>query len=319
MRYNARVFSLLGQSGSIFGISLLDQVQTRKNLLVLSADMSTTAGLDKFKAKYPDRFVNVGIAEQNMIGIAAGLTDEGWKTVSVTQACFISMRCFEQIRQYCGYMGGKQIIVGLASGFSLSFLGNTHYALEDIALMRTIPGMTVIAAADAMEAVKIFEAALDENHPVYIRLYGGTNTPVVYSSNFEYKIGKAIKLKDGNDIQLVATGSMVSHALNVSKALEKEGIKASVVDMHTIKPLDTSVIDLNAKLIVTLEEHFTTGGLGSAVADFLSEEEEHPALYKIGVNDSFSVVGDYEFLMKSNHLDDESIIDTIMGQLKGGK
>lgn len=140
-KLNTKILSSLGQGGSIFGITLLDLMKEREDIVVLSADMSTPAGLDKFKSLYANHFFNLGIAEQNMIGVAAGLMDEGYKTISVAQACFISMRCFEPVRQFLGYMHSKQVLVGIGSGFSLTFMGNTHYALEDIALMRSIPGM----------------------------------------------------------------------------------------------------------------------------------------------------------------------------------
>lgn len=311
MRYNSRVFSLLGQGGAIFGVSLLEQMKLKKNLLVLSADMSTTAGLDKFKTQYSESFINAGIAEMNMIGMASGLSDEGYKTISVTQACFVSMRDFEAVRQYCGYMGKKQIIIGIGSGFTLTFLGNTHYALEDIALMRSIPGMTIIVPADAMEAVKAFEAALEIDAPTYIRLYGGTNIPILFKDDFEYKIGKAIQLKEGKDIQIIATGSRVSTALTVAENFEKEGISASVIDMHTIKPLDTNSIDMNVHLLVSVEEHFKIGGLGTAISDYLAGFSSHPKLLKIGVEDKFSVVGDYDYLIDQNGLSEEKIYKTI--------
>lgn|SRR5574344_1983468 len=316
MKYNARVLSLLGQGGGIFGLALMNKMKERTDIMVLSSDMSTPAGLDKFKNAYPDNFINVGIAEQNMIGVAAGLTDEGYKTVSVTQACFISMRAFEPVRQYLGYMHSNQILIGLGAGYSLTFLGNTHYALEDIALMRNIPDMKVIAPCDSYEAVKAFGAALKCDTPVYIRLYGGTNTPIVYKQDFEYEIGKAIELKKGNDIQIISTGSMVPQTMKVAEELEKEGYSVSLIDMHTIKPLDISVINKHSKMIVTVEEHFLIGGLGSAVSDYLVEQEKSPAFLKIGVEDRFSKVGDYQFLLDYNGLTAEKILNRIKDKIK---
>lgn len=315
MKYNARVLSLLGQGGAMFGLSLMELIEEHPQLIVLSSDMSTPAGLDKFKGTYPNNFINVGIAEQNMIGVAAGLTDEGYKTVSVSQACFITMRAFEPVRQYVGYMHSNQILVGLGSGYSLTFLGNTHYALEDIALMRTIPDMTVVAPCDAIEAVKVFEQALTYDKPVYIRLYGGTNTPIVYKQDFDFKIGKAITLREGNDIQIIATGSMVAESLKVADKLKENGYSVSLIDMHTIKPLDTKMVSKDAKLIVTVEEHYLIGGLGSAVADYLSSFNSHPQLLKIGVEDRFSDVGDYPYLLDFNGLTSDKIIEKIRESL----
>jgi transketolase len=315
MNYNSKLLSMFGQGGSMFGVTLFEAMKENNKIMVLSSDVSSPAGLDKFKAAYPDNFMNMGIAEQNMIGAAAGLTDNGFKTIAVAQSCFISMRSFEPIRQYLGYMESKQILVGFGSGFSLQFFGNTHYALEDISLMRTVPGMTVVAPCDCLEAVKVLEAALEYDAPIYIRLFGGTGIPLVYNEDFDYEIGKSIKLKDGHDIQLVATGSMVSVALKVAEQLDEENVKASVIDMHTIKPLDQDAFDNDVSLIVSLEEHRVVGGLGDAIADYLSQYATHPRLLKIGVPDQFSVVGDYPYLMELNGLSINKIIEKIKSVL----
>lgn len=314
-KFSAKMLSSFGQGGGAFGVTLLELMKEYENIVVLTADMSTPAGLDKFKSLYADHFLNLGIAEQNMIGVAAGLTDEGYKTISVAQACFISMRCFEPVRQFLGYMQSKQILVGIASGFSLTYLGNTHYALEDFALMRSIPGVTVVAPSDVMQAMKALDAAVRGNTPIYIRLYGGTSLPVVYEEDFDFEIGKAISLRTGKDLQLVATGSMVTIALEVANRLQEEGISASVLDMHTIKPLDTLALDMNAPAIVSLEEHRVIGGLGEAIADYLSQHASHPKLLKIGVEDEFSVVGDYTYLMEQNGLSSDRIVERIKSYL----
>ena len=295
----------------MFGLLLPEAMKSNDKIIVLSSDMSTPAGLDKFKASYSENFVNMGIAEQNMIGFAAGLSSEGYKTICVAQSCFITMRDFEQVRQYMGYMKSKQILVGIGSGLSLMFMGNTHYAIEDIALMRMIPGMTVTAPCDSLEAVKLLEAALTYDGSVYIRLFGGTGLPIVHADNINLEIGKAIKLLDGRDIEIIATGSMVRNALDVAGKLEADGISTSVVDMHTIKPLDKMAVDFNKKLIVTIEEHSVIGGLGSVVADYISEEKEAPLLLKIGVNDTFSPVGDYGFLLEQNGLSVDKIYSKV--------
>lgn len=308
---SAKVLSSFGQGGSAFGITLLNLMKEQDNIMVLSADMSTPAGLDKFKSTHANHFLNLGIAEQNMIGVGAGLTDEGYKVISVAQACFISMRCFEPVRQFLGYMHSKQILIGIGSGFSLTFMGNTHYALEDIALMKTIPDMTVIAPSDAMQAMKALEAAVHKDGPVYIRLHGGTSLPIVYEADFKFEIGKAINLRSGKDLQIVATGSMVSIALKVAEQLAEEGISTSVVDMHTIKPLDKEVLDMNTPVIVSLEEHRIVGGLGDSVGSYLSQYTSHPKLLKIGVEDKFSVIGDYPYLMDENGLSCSKIVERI--------
>jgi transketolase len=315
-KVNFKLMSMAGQGGSVFGISLIELINHRNDLIVLSSDMSTPAGLDKFKAAYPDHFMNMGIAEQNMIGTAAGLAEEGYKPICVAQACFITMRSFEQVRQYCGYMQIPMVIIGIGSGVSLQYMGNTHYAVEDLALMRTIPGMEVIAPCDSYEAVLAFEYAVNTNHPVYIRLFGGTAIPAVFNEEKEFKCGKAIKMREGKDVQIIATGSMVGNALKVAEDLEAEGIKTSVTDMHTIKPFDSETIEMDKKLIVTLEEHNIIGGLGDAVAAFLSQKSTHPKLLKLGITDRFLPVGSYKYLLQQCGLDVESIKKSIIDNIE---
>lgn len=315
-KYNPKMLSMFGQAASIFGAFLPEISAERDDIIVLSADMSTPAGLDKFKSLYPERFINLGIAEQNMIGVGAGLADEGYTVVSEAQACFITMRSFEPIRQYCGYMGGKQIIVGLSSGFSLTLMGNTHYALEDIALMRTIPGMAVIAPCDAFEAIKAFEAALEYSKPCYIRLHGGPGVPAIYNEDFQYTIGKSIKLQDGDDLQIIATGSMVSQSLKAAEILSENGISAEVLDMHTISPIDSSAIREDVSKIVTVEEHRVCGGLGDTIASITSSSKRYPPLLKIGVPMSFGKVGDYQYLLENYELTAPQIAERIMNSIK---
>lgn len=314
-KVNFKLMSMAGQGGSVFGMALMELMERRSDLMVLSSDMSTPAGLDKFKAAYPSHFMNMGIAEQNMIGAAAGLADEGYKPICVAQASFVTMRSFEQVRQFCGYMQIPLVLVGIGSGLSLQYMGNTHYALEDIALMRTIPEMEVIAPCDSYEAVKAFEYALDSTHPIYIRLFGGTAIPAVFTDDIAFTCGQAITIRNGNDVQIIATGSMVGYAIKVSEELATVGVEAAVVDMHTLKPLDEKAIALDKKLIVTIEEHSVIGGLGSAVADVLSGHETHPKLLKLGTNDCFMPVGSYPFLLKQSGLDVESIIRLITSNL----
>lgn len=309
------MLSMFGQAASIFGAFLPELSEQRDDIIVLSADMSTPAGLDKFKSQFPGRFINLGIAEQNMIGVGAGLADEGFTIISEAQACFITMRCYEQIRQYSGYMKGKQILVGLSSGFSLTYMGNTHYALEDIALMRTIPGMTVIAPCDAFEAVKAFDAAVRYDSPCYIRLIGGPGIPVVHSSDIKFEIGKAIRLREGNTVQIIATGSMVTESLKAADMLAESGIEAEVLDMHTISPIDIDAIRKDVKTIITVEEHREIGGLGDAVASAISTVTGYPQLLKIAAPMSFGRVGDYHYLLEQNGLTAQKIFENISNNL----
>lgn len=303
----------LGQAGAVFSMYLPDIIEQHPNLRVLTADMSYIAKLERFKALYPDQFINVGIAEQNMLGVCAGLTSEGYQCVALAQATFITMRCFEQVRQYMSYMQYPIILIGLAGGFQLQFMGNTHYALEDIALMRSIPGIVIMSPADAGEAVKCFEEALTLNRPVYIRFTGDASNSV-YAEDFQYECGKSVCLKDGNDVTVFAVGSMVEAALKAAQILEEQnGLSIRVVDMHTIAPLDKDAITKakDSKLVVTIEEHHIKGGLGSAISDFTSSLGTFPPLLKLGVGDDYSEVGDYEYLLKQHRLIPEMIAEDI--------
>ena len=306
--YNSKLMAMYGQSASMFGVALPELAAQREDIVVLAADQSVPAGLDKFKSMYPDRFYNVGIAEQNMIGIAAGLSDEGYLPVCVAQSCFLTMRAYEPIRQYAGYMQKRMILVGLFSGFTTSLMGNTHYAKEDISLMRTIPGMQVVAPADALEAVKCFESAIISMNPTFIRLWGGTGIPVIYPTDYDYVLGKANQLRSGKDIQLVATGSMVVQVLEAATLLSEAGIEADVINMHTIKPLDATLLD-KSKPIFSIEEHSIIGGLGDALNDVGIH------VYKIGIADSFGVVGKYNYLLEQNNLTGEEIKQYILKNL----
>lgn len=313
MKFNAKLFSMFGMNGAVFG-NAVPFYHDAYNFKVLTSDMSYGAGLSRYEQKYPSDFIDVGIAEQNMLGITAGLASEGIKCIAVAQGCFLTMRSFEPVRQYMGYMGNKAILIGINSGFALTFFGNSHYALEDITLMRSIPGMTVLSPADAGEAVKAFETALEMDSPVYIRLTGTTNVPIVYPEDFEYTLGKARKVYDGgNEVFIFATGTMVNNSIEAAKILTSEGSKMSVYDMHTIKPLDAEVIRAakTAKLIVTVEEHNIIGGLGGAVAEVMAEEGNMPKLVRLGVNDRFCEVGDFNFLLEQNGLTAISIADSI--------
>lgn len=316
-KLKARIYSAMGEPASIFGVALIEQMKRRDDIFVLSADMSNYAGLDKFKKAYPHRFINMGIAEQNMVGTAAGLASEGFRPVVEAQSCFLSMRAFEQVRQYAGYMKFPIIFVGINAGMSLEYMGNTHFSIEDLGLMRNIPGMTVFSPSDAGEATKVFEAALEINGPSYIRLMGSMGARTVFSEDFNLVPGNAICLREGSDVQILATGNMVSEALDAAVALEQNGISASVFDVHTIKPLDTECISTSARLLVTVEEHTIVSGLGAAVASHIAGNDKHyPNLLQIGINDCFGHVGEYRYMLEQAGLTAHDIENKIFEQYK---
>ena len=314
---NNRTYSRLGQAGALFGIGLFDAINLFGNTYVITADMAKPAGMSRFMSKYPDHYVNVGIAEQNLIGVAAGLSAEGYPVVASAQAVFVSMRCFEQVRQYMGYMKLPIIIVGVSAGFALTYFGNTHYAIEDIAIMRAIPALTIISPSDAGQAAKAIVAAIESKMPTYIRCTGKLNLPSIYDSEYNFQIGKSIEVQHGSEVAIFVTGAVASNALAAARMLEKIGISAAVIDVHTIKPLDTNMIDkyLGHKLLVSVEEHSVIGGLSGAISEYLSSLSAHPRLLRIGVKDCFTKPGDYAYLISQNKLDSESIASDIVDSL----
>lgn len=298
---NVKMWSRLGQRGTLFGVALPELARSCENLRVVTADLGLLSGLDRFKTANPDKYLNVGIAEQNMIGISAGLAKEGNCVFATTYATFITMRSFEQIRHNLGYLQYNVKIVGSSSGVVMGMSGNTHYTLEDIALMRAVPNMTVLCPADSVETVKMAETLVEMEGPAYLRLTGELNCPVVYEENYPFKIGKGIVLRQGSDVAVIAAGTMVSEVLKTAKHLDEDGISCTVVDMHTIKPLDKKLLQelfSSHRLIVTVEEHSTIGGLGSAVAEYKAGIPNSPGQIMIGLPDAFGKAGEYQYLLE---------------------
>ncbi len=306
---NIRAWSLLGQTRS-FGNTLLELAKDNPRIIAVSSDMTKTAGLDRFGKTFPDRLINTGIAEQNMVGIAAALATEGLLPFAISFASFSAMRACEPTRHFLGYMQRNVKLVGVGAGFGTGVFGTTHHCKEDLAIMRAISGIAILSPADCTELSKAMEAAVHYDGPVYLRLTGQMNHPIVYKNEYAFEIGKAIKLKTGTDITIIATGSMVYNALMASAILEQQGIRASVIDMHTIKPLDTTLIDneiSSSELIVSVEEHSKMGGLGGAIAEHLSSLEQHPVLLRLGIEDEFQKAGTYVYMLEQNQLLPEQI------------
>ena len=306
----------MGQPASVFGVALMEVMKQNDNVMVLSADMSNYAGLNKFKEAYPDHFINMGISEQNMIGVAAGLASEGYKVIVEAQSCFLSMRCFEQLRQYSGYMKFPIVFVGINAGMSLTYMGNTHFSVEDMGLVRNIPGMTVLSPCDAGEAVKAFDEAMKLDKPSYLRLMGSLGAKAVYKDDFKFKIGTPNELREGDEVQLLATGSMVDVAINVSDLLKEKGYNAQVLDIHTLKPFNAECLSFSSKLIVTIEEHTLVSGLASVVSAELAKMKMHPVLLPIGLNDEYGKVGEYPWMLENRGLTSQNIVELIMFYLK---
>ncbi len=269
------------------------------DIVVLDADLSKSTKTETFKKKYPERFINVGIAEGNMMSTAAGIATTGKVVFASSFAMFAAGRAFEQVRNSIAYPNLNVKIGATHAGVSVGEDGASHQAVEDISLMRTVPNMVVINPADAYEARGAVEAAIKHEGPVYLR-FGRLAVPYVYDSGYQFELGKGVQLKDGGDVTIIATGLMVQEAVKAAQTLADEGISARVVNIHTIKPIDKDIIIKAAKetgAIVTAEEHSIIGGLGSAVAEVLSEN--YPAkMVRVGINDVFGKSGKPQCLLE---------------------
>ena len=301
-----------------YGNALVACAEKFPNLVVLDADLAGATKTGTFKKAYPDRFIDCGIAESNMTGIAAGMATCGKIPFMSSFAMFAAGRNFEQVRNSIGYPHLNVKIGATHAGITVGEDGATHQCNEDIALMRTIPGMTVIVPADDVEAKAAVEAALAYEGPVYLR-FGRMAVPVINdAANYKFEIGKGITLKEGKDVTIVATGIEVAEAMEAAKLLEADGISAEVINIHTIKPLDAELVRASAKKtgkVVTVEEHSVIGGLGSAVCDALAEDALAP-VHKIGVHDRFGESGPAGDLLKKYGLDAQGIYKEVKEFLK---
>lgn len=301
-----------------YGNALVACAEKFPNLVVLDADLAGATKTGIFKKAYPDRFIDCGIAECNMTGIAAGMATCGKIPFMSSFAMFAAGRNFEQVRNSIGYPHLNVKIGATHAGITVGEDGATHQCNEDIALMRTIPGMTVIVPADDVEAKAAVEAALAYEGPVYLR-FGRMAVPVINdAANYKFEIGKGITLKEGKDVTIIATGIEVAEALEAAKLLEADGISAEVINIHTIKPLDAELVRASAKKtgkVVTVEEHSVIGGLGSAVCDALAEDALAP-VHKIGVHDRFGESGPAGELLKKYGLDAQGIYKEVKEFLK---
>ena len=301
-----------------FGSFLTEIAADHPDLFAMTADFTKSTGLVKFKEQFPDRFLSVGIAEQNMIALASGLASEGWNVFASSFASFVTTRCYEQVKVNLGYMQHNIKIVGIASGLGVSYQGNTHFGLDDVSLMRAIPNMTIVVPSDCTEVAKATVALANFEGPAYLRLVGEGFIPIVNDSDYEFKIGKGIKKREGQDVLIIANGTMVAQSLKVANKLAEQGTECAVINMHTVKPFDTEIIDQNLsgkKLIVTIEEGQLNGGLGSAVAEYVSGLNGAPKLVRIGINDFFPHAGSYNYLLEQCGLDVESIKNRIISNI----
>ena len=296
-----------------YGNALVELGKEHENLVVLDADLAAATKTGVFKKVFPERHIDCGIAECNMMGVAAGLATTGKVPFASSFAMFAAGRAFEQIRNSIGYPKLNVKIGATHAGISVGEDGATHQCNEDIALMRTIPGMVVINPSDDVEARVAVKAAYEHEGPVYLR-FGRLAVPVINDrEDYKFELGKGVVLREGKDITLIATGLPVAETLEAAEKLAADGIDAKVINIHTIKPLDEELIVEAAKetgKVVTIEEHSVIGGLGSAVCDVLSEKAPTKVL-KIGINDTYGESGPAVELVKKYGLDAESIYKKI--------
>lgn len=312
---NARRWSVIGERPT-FGLAVRHLAQSNENILVVVADVVGSAGLERMRSEMPDRIINVGIAEQNMMGIATGLSSEGYTVFTSTFAPFQSMRCLEQIRVNQGYMGQKVIMVGLAGGVAYGELGHTHCTIEDMSILRSIPNIAVVCPADCMETAKLVEAAVNYGQSVYIRLMDKTNVPIVYKDDYDLAIGKAVCIKEGGEIAVLANGPMVAQAMEAAEKFEKTGsCRVSIYDFHTVKPIDGELLGKLGnccKAILTIEEHSLIGGLGSAVAEYYSDKSRKPLMNRMGIPDEYCHGASHETILKKYNLNSEGIYNKLL-------
>ena len=299
----------------IYGRTLAALAEGNEKIVGLTADLEKTTAIKFFADKFPERFYNVGIAEQNMFGIAAGLAKAGLIPFASTMAVFTCLRAGEQVRTDIAYQNLPVKIIATHAGISFGHAGTTHHCTEDFAIMRAIPNMTVICPADGIETSKAVQACVDTPGPVYIRIGRGFEPPCYESDNYSYEIGKAITMRDGTDLTIICCGIAVLQALNAAKTLqETDGLSVRVINMHTIKPIDREAIMkavTDTRRILTIEEHNVLGGLGDAVASVIAESGKGCVVKKHGLQDTFAAIGYAEDLYAYYGLDANGIVDKV--------
>lgn len=295
-----------------YGEALLRLGETDRRIVALDADLPSSTRTARFAQKYPERFFNVGIAEQNLYSVAAGLAACGKIAFASTFAVFATERALNQIKQCIAYPALNVKIATTHSGFTASGDGASHQSLIDIALMRSLPNMTVVVPADAVQTEQAVAAAAAEEGPVYIRL-GKTEVPVLFDEDTRFRIGRSIRIRQGSDVTVLVTGILLGRTVEAVAAAEQEGIDAELINVHTIKPIDTAAIVGSAEKtgsVVTVEEHSILGGLGSATAEVLTEHHPVPVA-RVGVKDTFGESGEIEQLYEKHGLTALQILESI--------
>tara|TARA_B100000989_G_scaffold298865_1_gene290587 strand:- start:5746 stop:6720 length:975 start_codon:yes stop_codon:yes gene_type:complete len=313
------MLSIIGQRAAL-GTCLFENENNFDNLIVLSADTSTSAGLDKFRKLKSEKYLEMGISEQNMISVAAGLSNENFNVLTTTFSPFQTLRCLEQIKINLGYMKFKVTMVGLASGVSLGTLGYTHCSVEDISVINSIPNINIISPADGLETYKAVLACLECKVSSYIRLTGSAPNPKVYKEDYDFEIGKSKLIKHfEGDFCIISTGSMVSISLLGAEILYNEGVKCDLYNFHTIRPLDKinlKKIFEKYKKVFVVEEHNTNNGLGSIIVNEMIEQKKFVEIHKIGLPHNYDKSGEYNDILDYYELNPNGLARKIKNLIK---
>lgn len=301
-------------TAEIYAQALTDLAADNPRIVVLTADLAKSTKIGVFMERFPDRFYNVGIAEQNQFGIAAGLALSGFIPITSSFAVFNSMRALDQVHTDICYQNLNVKMIASHAGTSFGQAGTTHHSTEDIAIMRSMANLTVIVPADGMETANAVQAAIAHTGPVYIRINRGFDQVVFENTDYGYELGKAVQMADGTDLTIIACGSAVFQAVQAAQELQAQGVHARVLNMHTIKPLDVEAVQQaiqETRRIITVEDHSVIGGLGGAVAEVIAETGKACAFRRLGLQDCFSPIGLHEDLLSYHGIDTNGIIEAV--------
>jgi transketolase len=303
----------------VFSATLQELAKDDRDIVVVTSDSRGSGKLVPFGQKFPEQHIEVGIAEQNLVGVAAGLASAGKKVFAVSPACFLTARALEQIKNDVAYSDNPVQVIGISAGVSYGALGSTHHSLHDFAVMRAINNITVVAPADNFETEQAILLAARSNHPFYIR-FGKKNMPLLSADNTEFEFGKGRVIREGDDIALIATGETVYPALQTANKLKEEnGIEATVISMHTIKPLDHELLGKVAskcKAIITVEEHSVYGGLGEACASYLMQNGYTNKFKIVGIPDEYTVTGSQKEILNHYGISQDGLAETALKLLE---
>ncbi len=302
-----------------YGAILCELANEHENLISIAADVVDSANLYDFAKKYPGRQLNAGISEQNMVAMAAGLAKEGANVFVTSFAPFVSLRVYETVRTLVCYMNLNVKLVALSSGFSLGVQGATHYALEDIAIMRAIPNILILSPSDTMEMAKAMEYLATYDGPAYLRLTGLPGSASVHKEDYDYDVNHIEVMRDGEDVGIFATGTLVNESVRAARLLSKSGINVGVMNLSKLNPINIDEIIKACqkyKMILTIEEHNIIGGIGSIVSEALASTDSHPRLIRLGTTSNNQTSGNYAYMMEKNGLTAKSIAERITADYK---